>query len=248
MRIKVAIGMTMTSGSGVFGLFGRVVGTLIAAVTSMVIWYIAGARGIPGAVIPLLFLAIFIVYYFFIMYPRFLPMVLVTQVTICLIVGYELQVDKIGIARATATGQPYYPIYELAPYRLAAVAGGCAVAAFWMFFPYPLSARSTLRQQLGESIYILGNYYSVVHFTIRMRLDSTGGDIKDKRSPAARLDKMRFGLHGKMLAFLAQLQAHLSFVPWEFSLGGKFPFEEYNALVNDVRRYAAAQRQVYHRI
>ena len=232
--------MTMTSGSGVFGLFGRVVGTFCASVTSMVIWFIAGGRGIPGAVIPLLFLVLFVIYYFFLKHPRFLPVILVTQVTICLIVGYELQVDKIGIGKATASGQPYYPIYELAPYRLATVAGGCAVAAFWMFFPYPLTARSTLRRQLGESIYLLGNYYSVMHFTIRMRLDSTGGDVNDKQSPAARIDRVRVNLHSKILAFLTQLQTHLSFVPWEFSFGGKFPLKEYRELIKDVQRSATS--------
>ena len=233
---QVAIGMTMTSGSGTFSLFGRIVGTTVAAITSMVIWYIAGGRGTPGAVIPLLFVAIFIALYFFFKYPRFLPVALVTQVTICLILGYELQVDKIGIVRATASGQSYYPIYELAPYRLAVVAGGCAVACFWLFFPYPLTARSTLRRQLGESLYILGNYWSVVHYTSRMRLDGTGGDASDKRSPAARLDKMRLSLHAKMMAFLSQFGAHLSFVPWEFTFGGKFPSKEYAGLVRDVQK------------
>ena len=228
--------MTMTSGSGVFGLFGRIVGTFFAAVSSMAIWYIAGGRGIPGAVIPLLFLDLFIVYYFFLKNPRFIPVIMVTKVTTCLIIGYELQVDKIGIAAAQASGQPYYPVYELAPYRLATVAAGCAVAAFWTFFPYPLTAKSALRLQLGECIYLLGNYYSVVSYTLRCRLESTGGDIADKRSPAAQLDRMRLNLHGKILAMLSQLQTHLSFVPWEFAFGGKFPQKEYGSLLEDVRK------------
>lgn len=217
-------------------MFGRIVGTFVATVTSMVIWYIAGGRGIPGAVVPLLFVVIFIIYYFFVKYPRFLPTFIVTQVTTCLIIGYELQVDKIGIVRAEASGQPYYPIYELAPYRLATVAAGCTVAFFWMYFPYPLTARSTLRRQLGESIYILANYHSVVQYSIRMRLDGTGGDVNDKRSVSCGMEKICGNLQAKMLAFLTQLRGHLSFVPWEFSFGGKFPYQEYNALMKDVRK------------
>lgn len=36
----VAIGMTMTSGQSTFGFFGRVAGTTVAMVTSIIIWYI----------------------------------------------------------------------------------------------------------------------------------------------------------------------------------------------------------------
>ena len=92
-----------------------------------------------------------------------------------------------------------------------------------------------MRRQLGETIYLLGNYYSVVHHTIRMRLDGTGGDIKNKRSPAAELEKARLRLHGKQLTLHSQLQAHMGFIPLEFSFGGKFPLDEYRGLVKDVR-------------
>ena len=50
------------------------------------------------------------------------------MVTTILIIGYELQVGVIGIELATSNGQPYYPLYELAPYRLATVVGGLLVA------------------------------------------------------------------------------------------------------------------------
>ena len=94
---------------------------------TLIIWYIAGARGIPGAVVPLLYVVLFIVYYFFLKYPRYLPVFMVSKVTLCMILGYELQVDKIGIAIASSSGQLYYPIYELGPYRLATVSAGCLV-------------------------------------------------------------------------------------------------------------------------
>ena len=47
--------------------------------------------------------------YFFIKFPRFIPVWLVAIVTQILIVGYELQVHKIGIKASATTGQPYYP-------------------------------------------------------------------------------------------------------------------------------------------
>jgi hypothetical protein len=47
--------------------------------------------------------------YFFIKIPRLLPVFLVTIVTQILIIGYELQVDKVGIEVSEATGQRYLP-------------------------------------------------------------------------------------------------------------------------------------------
>lgn len=79
----------------------------------------------------MLWFFIFMEMYLFIKYPRFIAVWLIAIVTQVLIIGYELQVKKIGIELASSTGQPYYPIYELAPYRLACVAGGSFVAFIW---------------------------------------------------------------------------------------------------------------------
>ena len=67
---------------------------------------------------------IFITFYFLIKYPRFAVVAIISMVTAVLILGYELQVRKVGVLAATKTGQLYYPIYELAPYRLATVSAG----------------------------------------------------------------------------------------------------------------------------
>lgn len=60
--------------------------------------------------------------------PKLAIVGILSLVTAVLIIGYELQVDKIGVAAATQNGQPAYPTYELAPFRLATVAGGIFVA------------------------------------------------------------------------------------------------------------------------
>ena len=114
---------------------------------------------------------------------------------------------------------------------------GCTIAFIWTFFPYPLTAGTSLRRQLGETLYLLGNYYSVVHYTIRTRLDSSGGDPHDKKSPHALLERVRTKLLGKLLAMDAELQGNLSFIPLEFTFGGKFPMQEYKGLVKSVARY-----------
>lgn len=82
-------------------------------------------------VIVMLWLFIMMEMYLFIKFPRFVVIWLICIVTQVLIIGYELQVKKIGVLASSSTGQPYYPTYELAPYRLACVAGGSFVAFIW---------------------------------------------------------------------------------------------------------------------
>ncbi|MCJ1401597.1 hypothetical protein MMC11_004813 [Xylographa trunciseda] len=233
--IMVAIGMTMTAGSGVFGFIGKVVGTFIAACTSLIMWYVAGGTGVPAGVLVLLYFFIFVELYFMLAYPKYTITVLLSILTQILILGYELQVKKIGIAAAEATGQVYYPLYLLAPYRLATVAGGCAVAFFWTFFPYPITARSTLRRQLGESLYLLANYYSCVHTTIRMRVEGTGGDREDKMSPCRRLEKARDQILAKELALFAQLRLNSASTTFEPKFGGKFPKGQYDTIIKETQ-------------
>ncbi|KAG4030892.1 hypothetical protein MFRU_010g00260 [Monilinia fructicola] len=223
--IIIAIGMTMTSGQSIFGFLARVIGTALAMVSSLVIWYIVDQKT-PGVIIMLWFF-IFMEMYLFLKYPRFIPAWLVFIVTQVLIIGYELQVRKIGVAIATSQGQPFYPIYELAPYRLACVAGGSFVAFIWTFFPYPLTDRSWLRKDLGATLYILANYYSIVHSTIRSRMRGTEGDVSLKTSPGHRLQKARHRMFGKLLLLIPSLQQHAAWQKFEPTIGGKFPREVY---------------------
>ena len=91
-----AIGMSMTSGQSLFGFFGRIAGTAIAMVLSIVIWYIVDEKT-PGIIV-FLWLVIFCAMYFFLKFPRFLPISLISIVTLVLVTGYELQVRKLGLA------------------------------------------------------------------------------------------------------------------------------------------------------
>ncbi|KFX90595.1 hypothetical protein V490_06378 [Pseudogymnoascus sp. VKM F-3557] len=227
--IIIAIGMNMTSGQAVFGFVGRIVGTFIAAISSLVIWYITDART-PGILVFLWFF-IFLEMYFFLKFPRFVPIWLVTIVTQVLIIGYELQVRKIGIKAASASGQTFYPTYQLAFYRLACVAGGSFVAFIWTIFPYQLSDRSWLRKDLGSMLYLLANYYSVVNSTTKARIHNTEGDMESKKSPGRQLEKARQKIFGKLVMLLPSLQQHADWQKWELTVGGKFPRETYEDII-----------------
>lgn len=118
---------------------------------------------------------------------------------------------------------PCRSIYELAPYRLACVAGGSFVAFTWTIFPYPLSDRSWLRKDLGSTLYLLANYYSVVHSTVGARLHDTEGDMESKYSPGRQLEKVRHKIFGKLMMLLPSLTVHADWQKWELTIGGKFP-------------------------
>jgi hypothetical protein len=84
-----------------------------------------------GAILPLFYIFICLVVWFIVKKPQYAIVGVLSVVTSILILGYELQEPKIGLKVATANGQPYYKIYILAPYRLAAVVTGMVVCFIW---------------------------------------------------------------------------------------------------------------------
>lgn len=110
------------------------------------------------------------------------------------------------------------------------------VAFIWTFFPYPLTARSQLRQDLGVSLYLLANFYSIVHTTISLRVKGTEGDMESKMSPGRKLQKARGKVYVKELALLAGLRQHSAFTAWEPTFGGKFPRQQYDMIIQEVHK------------
>ena len=210
------------TGQGIFGFLARVFGTVVAMIGSMTIWYMADQK--TGAILPLFYLFICLGVWFIVKKPQFAIVGVLSVVTTILIVGYELQERKIGIKAATSNHQPYYKVYILAPYRLATVLAGLTVCFIWTYFPYPVTTRTTLRNDLGATLYLLGNFYSAVHSTLDMRLHM---DIKarpdDKNSPLYPLDKARQKTFIKCLVMLNRLREHSNFTKFDPSFGGSFP-------------------------
>ncbi|KAJ0140029.1 hypothetical protein HZ326_17085 [Fusarium oxysporum f. sp. albedinis] len=226
--IIIALGMTITSGQSIFGFFCRIGGTCLAMVFSLIIWYAVDQKT-PGVIV-LLWLFIFIEYYFF-KFPRFLTAVMITIITQIVIIGYELQVRQLGEAVATQSGQPYYPTYLLAPYRLAVVASGSLIAFFWTIFPSPLTDRTSLRQDLSATIYLLAQYFSVILSTVQSQLEGTAGDIDSETSPAYHLSKARRKIFGKVMRLMSSIESHIMWQRWEPNLGGRFPVETYQEII-----------------
>lgn len=234
--IMVTISMTQTAGSGVYGQFLRFSGTVVATVASYIIWYIVDQH--PAGIIVFTGISMFLYHYPLIKYPNNAVIPMIGMVTIMLVVGYELQVQQIGILQSVSNGQAYHPLYELAPYRLATVVAGVGVAFFFTYFPSVITARSQLRKDLGSSLYLLGNYYSSVHQTVALRIRDAEGNLKHKHSPGRKLEKIRTRLYVKELILLQGIKKHIKFTAWEPSVGGKFPQASYDRLINHTQKLA----------
>jgi hypothetical protein len=76
-------------------------------ILSLIAWYIVDEKT-PGVIV-FLFLFIVLGHYFFLKFPQFIPASMICIVTQVLIIGYELQVMKIGVTVSESSGQPYYP-------------------------------------------------------------------------------------------------------------------------------------------
>lgn len=126
--IMVAISMSTTAGQSLWNFVLRIGGTLVAMIAAYIIWYIVDGKT-PGVIVFLWFW-IFLAYYVVLKFPKLAIVGVLGLVTAILIIGYELQVKAIGVEAATANGQPAYPTYELAPYRLATVVGGLFIALY----------------------------------------------------------------------------------------------------------------------
>jgi hypothetical protein len=105
--IMVAISMGQTAGSGIYGQFIRFSGTVLAMVASYIIWYIVDQH--PAGIIVFTGIAMFLYHYPLIKNPANPVLPMIGMVTV-LIVGYELQVQKIGILESTSNDQAYHPL------------------------------------------------------------------------------------------------------------------------------------------
>jgi hypothetical protein len=234
--IMVAISMTQTAGSGIYGQVLRFGGTVVAMVASYIIWYVVNQH--PAGIIVFTGISMFLYHYPMIKSPNNPVVPMIGMVTVILIVGYELQVQKIGIVASISNDQAYHPLYELAPFRLATVVAGVGVAFFFTYFPSVVTSRSQLRKELGSSLYLLSNYYSSTHQIVALRIRGAEGDLKDKGSPGRRLQKACTRMYIKELILLQGMEKHIKFNAWEPMFGGKFPQASYDRLIHHTQKSA----------
>lgn len=207
--------MNRLAGQSLFNFSFRILGTFIAMCASLVVYYIVD--GHTAGVLVFEYIWICCCFYIVVKYPRFIVIGMISSVTSVLIIGYELQVEKLGVVVATSNQQAYYPIYELGPYRLAAVAGGLFVAFIWTLFPYPITEHSEIRRDLGMTLYLLANHYTIVHETIGSRVRGDEGNPDSDSSPARKLEKARLNAYSRGNVVIARMKLNSAFQGWQVS-------------------------------
>ncbi|RHZ43433.1 uncharacterized protein CDV56_101197 [Aspergillus thermomutatus] len=242
--IVIVIGMNPTSGQTMFGFVARIAATMISLILSFIVWYIVDGK--TAGVIVFLYLANVFEYYFWIKMPQYFGAVIVSIVTFNVIIGYELQVRKLGLEVATSNGQPYYPIYLFGPYKLAAVAAGCAISFFWVIFPYPITAKSQLRKALGRSLFVLAKFYSCMHATIELWLKDEVGNVQDIEFASYKLTTARHQVFKEEMMLLNTLRMHSHFTSFEPPIGGKFPKTVYDNIIAEIQRILTSMALMAH--
>ncbi|KAL4762085.1 uncharacterized protein BDW70DRAFT_32679 [Aspergillus foveolatus] len=235
--IVIVIGMSPTSGQTLLGFVTRIVATVVSLALSLMVWYIPNQH--TAGVIVFLYLANVFEYYFYITRPTLFGPSVIAIVTLNVIVGYELQMRKLGTDVGTSNGQPYYPIYLFAPYKLLAVAAGCAVSFIWVVLPYPVTSKSTLRKSLGEGLYLLARFYSCMHAAIELWMKSelgTGSVQATHSATAQDLQKTRQRVFKEGMILLTKLRTLSHFSTFEPRIGGKFPKPTYDAIIREIQR------------
>ncbi|KAE8143677.1 hypothetical protein BDV38DRAFT_276763 [Aspergillus pseudotamarii] len=242
--IVIVIGMNPTSGQSMFGFVTRIIATAVSLVLSLIVWYIVDQKT-PGVIV-FLYLANVFEYYFYVNIPQYFGASVISIVTLNVIVGYELQVRKLGIEVATSNGQPYYPIYLFGPYKLAAVAAGCAISFFWVIFPYPITAKSTLRKSVGRALFVLAEFYSCMHTTVELWLNGELSNGQDTCSASYKLESSRHRIFKEEMMLLNQLRTHSHFSTYEPPIGGKFPKATYDHIISEIQRMLTSMALMAH--
>ncbi|CAI7631717.1 unnamed protein product [Penicillium pancosmium] len=231
--IMIAISMASTAGSAMYGQSMRLLATFIGMVLAYIDWYIVDQQ--PAGVLVFVGITMFLSHYPLIRFPNHAVPPIVEMVTVMLIVGYALQVKKVGLIISESNEQEYHALYILSPYRLATVVGGIGVAFIFTYFPSATTVKSCFRRDFASFLYLLAHYYSSVYTTNSLVVRGLAGDYNDKKSLGRVLEKARTRVLAKEIILLQAMEEHRWFFSWEPTTGGKFPRDAYDKLAEHAR-------------
>jgi len=127
--------------------------------------------------------------------------VLNSLTTFLIVVGYALEVSKIGIAASEETGLPYFPVYKMAPLRILVTFIGVILAFIFTMVPFPITSKEVLRQDIARQFQLLSTMYSITQNRL-----STGMDPDPDRSRKVSMQS---------IALQARCRENLSYTRWE---------------------------------
>lgn len=147
---------------------------------------------------------------------------------------------------AQSNGQPYYPIYIFGPYKLVAVAAGCAISFFWVIFPYPITARSKVPRLAGQNLFNLARIYSAMHATVELWMNIQHRIPSDLTYQRSQLIATLRKLDKEELLSLDTLRTHSQFARYEPPVGGKFPTQIYGDMISGIQRTSSMMALMAH--
>ncbi|GAA5810350.1 hypothetical protein MFLAVUS_003771 [Mucor flavus] len=199
----------------VFGLLGTVIG----AVLSIIVWEIA--RGNPYGIAVLTFFAVFIPFEYLLIVSRiyeFLAIMTLYAYLMIITTGYqnavgdELQGDSIEMAAGK---------------RLLFVVLGIICACIVNWFPRPVTCRVELRKRISKTFYDLSILYGAIFASILTSNDVSLRVIKD-------FEKLALGIQRQ----LKDEETYLRLSKLEPPLKGKFPYDIYSELIERLNNMA----------
>jgi hypothetical protein len=122
--------------------------------------------------------------------------------------------------------------YLFGPYKLLAVIVGCTIAFVWTIFPYPVTSRSQVRKLLGQSLFVLANFYSCMHTTIEVWIDGSQIDIQPSTHLLAETRKKLFS---DEMTLITAMRSFSQFKVYEPPVGGKFPKSTYDNIISEIQ-------------
>ncbi|KAF2817756.1 uncharacterized protein BDZ99DRAFT_565457 [Mytilinidion resinicola] len=234
--VMIPISMSPTAGTAIYGFIGRALGVGVAMLLAYVNWYIVAGRA--GGVVVFFFISMMLYYFLILKYPRFIVLFILAAANHVLIIGYELQVS-VKVPAEIVSPQRYFPVYTLTPYRLLCVLAALFIAFIFNVFPAQISEHKILRKNVVTSLTLLASYSSSVSATLDQRIRGLERDTHQATSPGRLLKARRLEILFKELTLLTEMRQISTMVPWEISLGGRFPKSSYDRVVDAIQTAVA---------
>lgn len=177
--------------------------------------------------------------------PQLRPLTIGTMITLTLLIGYELEGERLGEAAVTAMGQPYYPPYIMSWRNIVAVTegpqhavgvfaditqilAGVGIAFFWTVFPYPILDSQELPRQFGDAIFTLAELHMRVHMAVYSKISRLTGP--QEQSENASCNDIP-ALERRMISELTALRMVLDSSQFEIHIANPFPRKAYEAML-----------------
>ncbi|KAI8084668.1 uncharacterized protein BX664DRAFT_366267 [Halteromyces radiatus] len=220
--ITLCLWIFPTPGLFLFGLYTRVLGSVVGAVLGIVVWEIT--RGNPYGLAVLCFALFIPLYHIFFFSAMYRIVGLMGKITMVLVVVYAYNAELEG-------GNSFEPVWTIAGKRLLAVVIGIAAAGLLLLFPAPVQGRIELRKRLATTIRDIGRLYGIV--TAEVTSTKVIGEITAHQQKAFRKKALEIQ---RQLADERNLLAHSKYEP---PLRGKFPVKKYSQILETVDNLAA---------